>query len=220
MADPPKPKGKGAGFLTRKVGPLPMWAVLVLTTVVGYWLYKKYTGASSAATATTTANPTATTPSTDTTGLTGGSGTSGDTTGLAAAGVDPTALINSLGAQNSTLQSSLLQSEANFEQFATSGYQPAGVSSAQAPSSTTISPQPGGSNAPVFSYSPVPVSSGNFAQSAVAQTQTATKAGKTSAFGGVTSVAHNAKTGITTTTYQSGRVVEQKAGKTAYVAKR
>lgn len=214
-----KPKGGASAFLTRKLGPFPMWVWLTLGTVVTWYVFKRV-GSGNAAAA-TTQSPVSQ-PATDTTGLSGGAGTSGDMTGAGVAGVNPSDLLGSLGAQNAALQSSLLQSESAFEQLASSGYgyQPAGVASNVSPSITSTSTQPGGSNAPTFHYTPVSASAPNFAKAAVAQSTAARKTGATSAFGGVTSVTKNAKTGVVVTKYASGRVVEQAPGKTAYVARR
>lgn len=224
----PTAANKGlAGTLTAKKGPLPVWAWLALGAVAVYYLYRRYSGGSSAnPAAVTQAAPPSQPASTDAAGLTGSAGTSGDTSGLAAAGVDPTALLNSLGAQNQSLTQALLQAEEDVS--ATAAGQLAAFQSGSLGASTgtpvatvtSTASQPGGSNAPTFHYSPVPVQTKNFAQAAVAESNTAKAAGKTSAFGGVTGVHKNAKTGVVTTTYANGRVVEQAPGKTAYVAKR
>jgi hypothetical protein len=69
MAPPAKKKAGGAGFLTQKMGPLPVWGWLAVA-VVGIYLYRKISGQSAASTtATTTTTPTstygATTPTLD-----------------------------------------------------------------------------------------------------------------------------------------------------------
>lgn len=62
MAEPETPARGGSplGMITRKVGPLPLWAYAVIV-VVAYYLYKHYSGSSSStstnSTTDTTANP-------------------------------------------------------------------------------------------------------------------------------------------------------------------
>lgn len=83
MAAPSAASGVSAS-LTRKLGPLPVWAWLILGAVVGWYVYEHYFKGSSSSTAATTANPvtpfdaappaggigTATTPPGDPTGTT------------------------------------------------------------------------------------------------------------------------------------------------------
>lgn len=83
MADPVATKGKGSG-LTRKVGPLPLWAWAAVAVVVGYVVYKHFQGASasSAQTAADTSAPqdstsSPTSPADSGSGSGGGSGDSG-----------------------------------------------------------------------------------------------------------------------------------------------
>ena len=66
----------------------------------------------------------------------------------------------------------------------------------------------------------IPVATDNFAQAAVAKSNALAAAGSAQPYGGVKSTVTNKKTGVTTTTYASGRIVQQKAGSTAYVAKK
>lgn len=67
---------------------------------------------------------------------------------------------------------------------------------------------------------PVPASTTNFAVASAAKTAGAAAAGVPIAFGGVADVKTNKQTGVTTTTYANGRIVQQAPGKTAYVAKK
>lgn len=161
------PASKKPSFLTRKVGPLPMWLVLILTTVVGWWLYKRM-GSASANTTASTPQPSPSTqavPATDTTGLTGGAGTAGDFTGAATAGVNPSDLLASLGAQNSTLTSALLQQEQDIAANAASEVAAFQNGAGGASTTTNITnnyygktkPQPGTHNTPTVQHHPKPV---------------------------------------------------------------
>ena len=91
MADAPAPPRGGNGFgarMSRKVGPLPVWAWAVILLVGGYFLYKRFGTGSTAATgatpaaATTSATPI---PSSDQSGA--GSGATSGSTGTTAADV-------------------------------------------------------------------------------------------------------------------------------------
>lgn len=64
----------------------------------------------------------------------------------------------------------------------------------------------------------IPASDNTFAADAVARSAALQAVGAAPAFGGVASTVTNKKTGVTTTTYASGRIVQQAPGKTAYVA--
>ena len=66
----------------------------------------------------------------------------------------------------------------------------------------------------------IPVATENFAQAAVAKSNALAAAGAAQPYGGVASTVTNKKTGVVTTTYASGRIVQQAPGKTAYVAKK
>ena len=67
---------------------------------------------------------------------------------------------------------------------------------------------------------PIPVATENFAHAAVQRSAALNAVGVTAPFGGVKSTTTNKKTGVTTTTYGSGRVVQQAPGKSAYVVKK
>jgi len=82
---------------------------------------------------------------------------------------------------------------------------------------------PANAQTKVIAESPVAASASNpvgFATSALAKTQAQAALGQTAAFGGVTNISTNRTTGVVTTTYASGRVVQQAPGKSAYVAKK
>lgn len=218
MPQPATAKGKG---LSRKIGPLPLWAWASLALVTGYFLWKRL---GSSATAGSQAQPPASTAGPDT-GLPATTGTSGDTSGAGSAGVDPSQLLSALGAQQSDAFSQLAQAlqaqeaqlqEQIAQQLAALGSS-GGAPTVPPPDQPTVTPQPGGSNAPRITYSRVPASAPNFARAAQAQTAAFKAAGQTPAFGGVTNV-RTTSTGTTITTYASGRVVEQAPGRTAYVA--
>lgn len=209
-----KPKAKGKNFLTKKLGPLPVW-VWVATAVGTYLAYRYFTTASSASSQTTPASTdtsgTVGTP-TDTSGLGGGSvtGSTPDTSGYQAY----SDLVSQLESQNANLLTAI---ETGLGGGTTGGAgSGGGGGGGGGPISTSkyIVPNVNGG----FTQSTIPASTSNFAQAAQAKTAAGAATGTKVAFGGVTSV-KTLKNGATLTTYASGRQVEQAKGKSAYVVR-
>ena len=201
MADAPAAKNGG---ISKKVGPLPLWAWVLIGAAAVYWFYSR---SSSAAGATTTAAGTTDTSSgtTATDASLGGQVSAGAPADTGSATSD---LLSSLGAQNSSLVQALLTQEQDVVGLASAQISALSTSTAagsftsqvnpggrpDVPYTTpTISPQPGTPNTPVVTHA---------AASAVAPKVT------------------KLKSGATLTTYASGREVEQAPGKTAYVVKK
>lgn len=208
MAPPAKPKSGGfAARMTRKVGPLPVWAWAALILAAGYLIYRRR-GTSSSSASQTTAVPV--TP--DVTGSnTGALGSSGSDTGGGSQIPAPVDLSGITGELDTLAQQLAAQSAGQASSYQQGG--PPGSTdqgSAAAPASST----------PVSAYHPsytaTPVSTPNFGAVVAAKDKAL---GSAAPFGGVTSTRTTA-TGTKITTYASGRVVEQAPGKTAYVAKR
>lgn len=224
--DAPPAKGKGKG-LNRKLGPLPLWAWAVILAAAGWYLWKHLSTAT--ATATTQANPQPT--GTDTgLGNVPTAGTSGDTSGAGVSGFDTSALTSTLGQNQADTQAmldQLAQQEYSFEQQVADQLSNLGSNPQVAPTppdlgrlfGATMVSQPGGSNAPVINYHPIPATVGNFAKAAQIQTSTLKAQGTSLPFGGVVKVQKLAN-GATLTTYASGHQVEQAPGKSAYVTKK
>lgn len=193
----PDPVKRGESFLTRKVGPLPMWAWLSLGLVLGYFLFFRGKGASLTGSQQPSASTSSSTPDSSTPAIPASAGSAGDTSGLAAGGVSAADLLSTLGAQNQSLQAALLQqeqdviglAEAQMAQATSAGAVGALVST---PTTSVVSSQPGTPNTPTLAH--------------------------VAPFGGIIGSRTTAK-GVKITTYASGRVVEQAPGKKAYVAK-
>lgn len=143
------------GFLSRKVGPLPMWTWLALGTIVSWYVWKRMRSGSAAA-ATTDLVPTAGTPgSMGQVPSAGAPADNGAATAdlLSAYGQQQSDLIAALGQQVSALSaasSTLASSAAQMSSFA--GAQGQGAAALDTSTAATTSPQPGGSNAPTFQF--------------------------------------------------------------------
>jgi hypothetical protein len=138
--------------LTRKVGPLPVWAWAVIVAVVGYVLYRRFSSSSSAATQlTSSATPQQTAASPDSSlGLSPSAGSPSDT------GQTTSDLVTALGGQQSNLLAALeavnqdvvglAQSQlASLQTQTTAG-------SFQTQTDASVASQPGGANAPIVYY--------------------------------------------------------------------
>lgn len=233
-----KPGAKGAptkGLMGKKIAGLPLPVVLggvLVAIVAGLYLRSKLGGGS----ASTAAAPTDATP-VDTSGgasSTGDPGTDTSFEDLAAALNGLTGILSSGTTSLSTSDGSSLvdTSSPGTASGSTLGISPSYTSAAATglpvyvnPNSGSVLVGPdakGAVNAPgyVNVSAPIPVATSNFAEAAVARSAALSSVGVSSPFGGVTNVTTNKKTGVVTTTYGSGRVVQQAPGKTAYVAKK
>lgn len=203
----PKPKGNA---LTRKVGPLPVWAWLAVSLVLGYVFYKRSSAGASglfgSSAANTTAGSSGATPaSSDLGGLSGGGGTSSDLGGGGgASGAD---VASALGAQSSSFNAALAGLDADLQaaiagasanEIAAYQASAAGAATGAAPGggdfNTGTAPQPGTHNTPTLTHVPA------------------------LPFGGLVS-SRVTSAGVKINTYRNGRIVEKAPGKTAYVAK-
>jgi hypothetical protein len=214
---PPKggKKGGATAGLTRKLGPLPVWAWGAV--LIGLYLaYRHFASAGTAAAAPLT-------PSSD--ASTGTLGTGSDTSGASGGGSGGGTLTpDTPFGPGSDLYNALLAGL-----LAGGGGRTDNLVPGDTPSIPTSSPSPDAGAAPgpaavaptVVSPAPqarTPATASNFAASATHATLTAQASGGALRFGGVTSVKRLAN-GATLTTYASGHQVEQAPGKTAYVVK-
>ncbi len=211
------PTSKGAGLsarLTRKVGPLPVWAWAVVILAGGYLVYKLRKPSAAAASQSTAVPVTPDVTGSPTAGSVGSGGAT-DTGGLSSAPLDLSPLtqgFQGIGDQLSQLeqqlqaQSALLAS--GYGQGGPPGSTDQGVAAAPASSTPVSAYHP--------AYHPVAATAPNFARAATAQTRAL---GPSAPFGGVTST-RTTSSGARITTYASGRQVEQAPGHTAYVIKK
>lgn len=196
-----------AGFLTRKVGPLPVWAwaaIGVAGLLAGRWLRNRMTAGQSAASAGASmpATDTSTTPTGTTYPDMGGALSGGG--GSVGGGTAPVDYGTAFGAGVQTASDLIGQGVNLATSLSAAGVSP-GVSAPGTGSSGGYPPAP---------YSP-PVPS----QSALPHSTGVSVAKAAQPFGGVVSV-KTGKQGVKITTYASGRVVEKAPGKPAYVAKK
>ena len=214
---PPAPKGKAGGSIfTRKVGPLPL-IVWVIAAVGAYLAYRHFAGGGATSGAGIgAASPTTPTAETGAAGMGGGPGgtvgTGGGGDGSAAGGVGGTTGPEAPSAGTGGLYDNLIGS------LLASGYalRPEDLSGSAGGSVTTA---PAAGAAPPVPQARTAATTSNFGAHALAATQTAEQSGGALRFGGVQSV-RTLKSGATLTTYKSGRQVEQKKGKAAYVVHR
>jgi len=210
-------------------------AGLVIAIVAGLYLRGKL-GSASASTGTTAASAPV-----DTSG-TGGASTSSDTSNedLANALNGLTAVLSGGGTGTSVSSGTTGDLYGLPPDFASGGAPsplsgaPAPAAGYQPPPGTSVFVNPttgakligqdakGAAVAPGFVNvsQPIPVATENFAEAAASRSAALGAAGMGQPFGGVTSTVTNKKTGVTTTTYASGRVVTQAPGKSAYVSKK
>jgi hypothetical protein len=227
---PDKPKsGKGSG-LTRKLGPLPLWAWAAIGAVAGYFLWTKFLSGSAQPqqqqTAPGASPQPAPAPPLDTSGL-----------GAATGGVDTSQngqqdIANALGSafatQTQQITGALTQSNqdllAGIDQELAAYLGGAGGAATGAPRGSSKGNPTGATTTQTtthpVTYHPVSARTSNFAAAAKQQSAALKKQGSPQPFGGVVSVHHNKRTGVTTTSYANGRVVSQAKGKSAYVARR
>jgi hypothetical protein len=215
VADPPA-KGKGSG-LTKKLGPLPLWAWASIGLLAGWYLYKRYSASAAltAAQVTPAATAAAATPDTSL-------GTSASAGAPTATDQTTSDLISSLGGENASLISALTQVNQNVSDLASSQIAYASTNTSLGAFNTQTQPavasQPGGSNAPVMQYMAPNVVAPQAGPGPAAVTATKSSAAGGPVFGGVTGV-KTLSNGATLTTYASGRQVEKVQGKSAYVVK-
>lgn len=231
---------QGGSFLTRKVGPAPVWVWAV--SVIGLYLaYRFYSGRTATVPAqTTTQAPTDQTGA----GVSGGggsfTGTPTDTSGVLGGASAPLGvesaftaysdLLSQLESQNAQLTSGLLQgglpgsvpaagTPAASSTPTVASFGPAAETGPAAPISA---PAPSASSAPapsVLAHFPIAAANPDFSGAASAATAAYQQVGKPMPFGGVVSTRTLAN-GASLTTYASGRQVEQVPGKSAYVVRR
>ena len=148
MATPP-PSSKSGSPLTRKVGPLPLWAWFAILAVGVFFFYSRK-GSGSQVQASTVQ---AATPETSS-GLVPSAGSSGGGSGSDQATSD---LLSAYGSQQSSLLDALTASESNLMQLAQSqlAYNASQTTNGAVDTSTgaNAGSQPGGSNAPTFNFS-------------------------------------------------------------------
>lgn len=227
MPTKPKPtKRKGldvVGALTRKFGPLPAWGWLLIAAGAIY-LYRRHTAASTGASSTST---------TDTGSATGGLGDmsgGGDGSGGSAGSGSPSSdqgtgvpiPVAAGGGGGGGGDTNNGGGTGSSPSSAPAGV-PAGLTGKRQAAAAIAIPSAqrlGVSPDLISGAKPIPVRTPNFGEVAQAKTEARQAAGEQVAFGGVTSVHTNKKTGVQTTTYANGRVVTQAKGKTAYVSKK
>lgn len=216
----PAQQGKGSG-LGRKVGPLPLWAWVLVGIVGGYFALKLIRGGSSSgASAATDNQSSASSPSPSSSmGVAPSAGSPSDT------GTATSDLLSSFGSQQESLLSALeaanqdvvglAQAQIQYAQTQTS------MGSFQTQTQPLVATDPY-ANAPQYVYvQPSAVTAAPSAPPAasVATRSSSANTGGGQPFGGVVSTA-KLKNGATLTTYASGRQVEQVPGKSPYVVKR
>lgn len=208
MAAKPKTLAKGkskldiGGALTRKFGPLPAWAYLLIVGGAVYW-WRHRSSSTGAASTTTTA---------DDGGGFGGSFTPTDGGGGGGGSSDAGTPDTPVTPGSSTVPDST-------NDGAGTGSSPSSNPSASpAAKAKAAAATPGATSGTVVagqSVNPDAVARA-FSSGPTAPIKAAETASATPAFGGVKSTV--VKNGTTITTYGSGRVVEQAKGKSAYVA--
>ncbi len=149
MADAPAPK-KSSG-LKKKVGPLPLYGwVLIVLAVAAYFLFFRRGAGSSAAPETAAAIPVQSSAD-QSAGLVPSAGSPSDSGG------STSDLLNAYGAETAALTGALLQTQANVVALAQAQQSNLAASTAVPANDTSsgsfVSSQPGGSNAPSFSFS-------------------------------------------------------------------
>lgn len=139
---------KGGSGLGRKVGPLPLWALIVLGALAGWFILRRVGGQSSA----TTGSAAAPAPSSYSSGADQGLVPAAGSSGGASTGD----LVSTLGGQQQSLIEGLISSEQNVVQLAQAQQSSLLTTTATAPVDTSggaaVQPQPGGSNAPQFTF--------------------------------------------------------------------
>lgn len=205
--------------LTRKIGPLPLWAWALIVLVVGYFLYKRFAATGSTQSASVPQNTSQ--PAQDSSGSTGLAPTAGSPTDT---GQTTSDLVSALGGQQASLLAALEQANQDVVGLAQSQISALQQGTTAGPFQTQTQPlvgsQPGGSNAPVMAFVS-PTVTGSVSTPAAALSATRSSAASSSGgqpFGGVVSTTRT-KTGTVITKYASGRIVEQAPGKSAYVAR-
>lgn len=198
-------EGKQGSGLKKKIGPLPLFAwVVVAVLLVGYFLFFRKGSASAQTAPSTAADIPVQSTADQSAGLVPSAGSSADS------GSSTSDLLAAYGAENSNLTGALLQTQQNVVALATSQQNALASTSAVNSSDTSngviASTQPGGSNAPSFSFSfPNITSTDTVAKPAAKTAATVKSAGST------------AKTAATPVKYQTyKRDVVLKQGQTVH----
>lgn len=197
-----EPAAKSSSGLKRKVGPLPLYAwVVVAVLLVGYFLFFRKGSAAAQTAPETAADIPVQSAADQATGLVPSAGSSADT------GSSTSDLLAAYGAENSNLTGALLQTQQNVIALAQAQQSALAATTAVVPNEHSdfaqIIPQPGGPNAPMISY-PSPATS--------TVTKPVVKAATT-----VKSAGSTAKTAATPVKYQTyKRDVVLKAGQTVH----
>jgi hypothetical protein len=146
----PPPAKKGGSFLTKKVGPVPAWLLLVGLALGGWWLYRRYSGASGSSNAAVETQTTAAATPASSLGDTTQAGAPADT------GQSTSDLVTALGGEQSSLLSELESVNQDVVGLASSQLNYASTQTSLGSFNTQTQPaagtQPGGSNAPVIQY--------------------------------------------------------------------
>lgn len=143
--------------LRRKVGPFPLWLLLLVAAAVAYYLYRRHTNqAGSNAVATQSLVTSSATPS-EATGLVPSAGAPATSSSAGDTGQSTSDLVSALGGQQASLLQALEATQQNLIELAGMQIAAAQQSPQISPSSTTETqpytvPQPGGSNAPQVYY--------------------------------------------------------------------
>lgn len=204
--------------MTRKIGPLPVWAWAIIVAVVGYFLYRRFAATGSTQSASVpqgTAQPA--TDSSGALGLSPSAGAPADT------GQTTSDLVTALGGQQASLLAALEQANQDVVGLAQSQISALQAQTTAGPFQTQtasmVGSQPGGSNSPVVAFaSPTVTGATSTPATTVAKASSAASSSGGQPFGGVVSTTKT-KTGSILTRYASGRIVEQAPGKTAYVVR-
>lgn len=155
MAAPAAPP-RGGNALTRKLGPLPVWAWTAIGLAVGYVVYKHFTGQSgSGGQAQETQTVAAASPASSL-GAAPSAGTSTDTATGASSSTDFSDIVDALGGQQAALFGAIEQSNQDVISLAAQqiSYAQANTNmgSFQTQTQPAAATQPGGSNAPIMAY--------------------------------------------------------------------
>lgn len=195
-----EPAAKSSSGLKRKVGPLPLYAwVVVAVLLVGYFLFFRKGSAPE-----TAADIPVQSAADQATGLVPSAGSPSDS------GSSTSDLLSAYSAINSNLTGALLQTQQNVVALAGQQQSALATTTAVVPNDTSngvvASMQPGGSNAPSFSFSFPNISSTDTVAKPAAKAATTVK-----------SAGSTAKTAATPVKYQTyKRDVVLKAGQTVH----
>lgn len=198
-----EPAAKSSSGLKRKVGPLPLYAwVVVAVLLVGYFLFFRKGSASAQTAPETAADIPVQSAADQATGLVPSAGSPSDS------GSSTSDLLSAYSAINSNLTGALLQTQQNVvalaQQQQSALASTTAVNSSDTSNGALVASQPGGSNAPSFSFSFPGIT--DTATAPVAKAATTTK-----------DAAKTAKVAATPVKYQTyKRDVVLKAGQTVH----